>query len=152
MILENLLFDIKSKFYPYKMDIKNQNEILNNATLDQPTKLLMMNDHKKFHVSLKKIYNTKSYPIFKFIMESLVQKSFSHDKLLNKINELRKRNSDKGLSKKEKELLSAISQSQNYEKASADGSNPIDDIKKFDDFGASPEQILESSTDDAIKL
>lgn len=35
IILENLLFDIKTKFYQYKKDMQNQEEILNNAALDQ---------------------------------------------------------------------------------------------------------------------
>lgn len=86
IILENLLFDIKTKFYTYKKDMQNQEEILNNTALDQQSKLMMMNDHKKFHQVLRKTYNPKSYPIFKHIMEFVVEKENNNEKLLEKIN------------------------------------------------------------------
>lgn len=115
----------------------------------------MMNAHKKFHQSLRKTYNQKSYPIFKHIMEFVVEKEMNQEKLLNKINQLRKKENAIGLSKTEKALMKAISQSNRVdttESNTREVETPLDKIKKFDNFGTSPELILESNTEDAVKL
>ena len=71
MILEDLLYNIKTKYSLFREDIINAHELVNNPHLDQQDKLAMRQKHIEFHSSIRKVYGNKSYTIMKTLMTNM---------------------------------------------------------------------------------